>query len=113
TRVPSESGVQVFAPIWKVNVSNEQNYFVNAIAGFTFYTEEEDFLSEAIETKIDRVQVTRKKDSPISEIIDDLKERAELLEGDGEDYAWIYNLVYVHLGVQAMHFIWHQTIQSY
>src|SRR5699024_9694226 len=27
TRVPSESGVQVFSPIWKVNVNNEQNYF--------------------------------------------------------------------------------------
>lgn len=85
TRVPSESGVQVFAPIWKVNVNNEQNYFVNAIEGFTFSTEEEDFLSEAIETNIDRLQVTRKKDSPISDIIDDLKEREELLEEDGED----------------------------
>ena len=69
----------------KVNVNNEQNYFVNAIEGFTFSTEEEDFLSEAIETNIDRLQVTRKKDSPISDIIDDLKEREELLEEDGED----------------------------
>src|SRR5699024_2672148 len=85
TRVPSESGVQVYAPIWQVNVNNAQKYLLHAIGGCPVSTEEEDFLSEAIETNIDRLQVTRKKDSPISDIIDDLKEREELLEEDGED----------------------------
>lgn len=85
TRVPSESGVQVFAPIWKVNVDDEQNYFVNAIEGFTFSTEEREFLLEAIDTSIDRLQVSREKDSPISDIIDDLKDREELLEEDEVD----------------------------
>src|SRR5699024_9968225 len=85
TRVTSESGVQVFATVWKVNVYNEQNYFVYAREAFTFSTEAVYLLSVAIETNIDRLKVTRKNDSHISDIIDDLKEREELLEEDGDD----------------------------
>jgi len=48
TRVPSESGVQVFAPTWKINVNDEQDYFVNAMEGFIFSTEEEEFLEEVL-----------------------------------------------------------------
>lgn len=85
TRVPSESGVQVFAPIWKVNVNNEKNYFVNAIEGFIFSTEEQEFLYNVMESTIDRLQVTREKDSPITDVLADLKERTEELKGDGVD----------------------------
>lgn len=85
TRVPSESGVQVFAPIWKVNVNNEKNYFVNAIEGFIFSTEEQEFIYNVMENTIDRLQVTREKDSPITDVLADLKERMEELESDGVD----------------------------
>src|SRR5699024_4117244 len=50
TRVPFETGVQVFAPIWKVNVNEEKDYFVNAIEGFIFSTNEQEFLDNMIES---------------------------------------------------------------
>lgn len=77
TRVPFETGVQVFAPIWKVNVNKEKDYFINAIEGFTFSTDEEEFLEEVIESSLDKMKVKREKGSPIEEIINDLKERVE------------------------------------
>lgn len=83
TRVPFESGVQVFAPIWKVNVNNEKDYFVNAIEGFIFSTKEQEFLHEVINGTIDRMQIIGEKDSQITEILNDLKEREEELTSDG------------------------------
>jgi|SRR5699024_515728 len=82
TRVPFESGVQVFAPIWKVNVNEEKDYFVNAIEGFTFSSDEEDFLGNVIEYNIDKMQMKRKKDSPADDMLKDLKEREEVLKGN-------------------------------
>lgn len=57
TRVPSADGVQVFVPAWKVTVNDERNYFVNAIEGFVFSSDESDFLQESIEFNIDRVEM--------------------------------------------------------
>lgn len=56
TRVPLESGVQVFAPIWKVNVNDQKNYFINAIEGVVFSSDEREFLKEAIETNLERIE---------------------------------------------------------
>src|SRR5690625_1081291 len=56
TRVPSTDGVQVFVPAWKVTVNDEKNYFVNAIEGFIFASNEFNCLEEAIEFNIDKVQ---------------------------------------------------------
>ena len=56
TRVPSESGVQVFAPTWKINVNDEQDYFVNAMEGFIFSTEEEEFLEEVLSRTNDQIE---------------------------------------------------------
>lgn len=56
TRVPSAEGVQVFVPAWKVTVNDERNYFVNAIEGFIFSSNEFKFLKESIEFSIERVQ---------------------------------------------------------
>lgn len=57
TRVPLESGVQVFAPIWKVNVNQNKDYFVNAIEGVVFSNDEDEFLIEAILNNIDRIEM--------------------------------------------------------
>lgn len=77
TRVPFESGEQVFAPIWKVNVNNETNYFVNAIEGFTFSTNEEEFLLETIDTSVQRIKSNRRDDKVIDSIVSDLEKRVE------------------------------------
>lgn len=57
TRVPLESGVQVFVPIWKVNVNQNKDYFVNAIEGVVFSNDEDEFLIEAILNNIDRTEM--------------------------------------------------------
>lgn len=82
TRVPFESGVQVFAPIWKVNVNDEKDYFVNAIEGFIFSSDEQDFLVDVMETASGKLQVNRKKDSPLDDMLKDLKKRQELESTD-------------------------------
>lgn len=74
TRVPFEGDVQVFVPIWKVNVNKQEDYFVNAIEGFTFSTDEEEFLLDVINTAILKLQVQRSEDSPIDDMLDELKE---------------------------------------
>lgn len=56
TRVPLEDGEQIFAPTWKVVVNDERNYFVNAIEGFVFAGDEEQFLHESISLYIDRMK---------------------------------------------------------
>lgn len=62
TRVPSTDGVQVFVPAWKVTVNDERNYFVNAIEGFIFSSNEFNFLKESIEFNINRVQTMEEGD---------------------------------------------------
>src|SRR5690625_163625 len=79
TRVPFEGGVQVFAPIWKVNVNDEKDFFVNAIEGFTFSTKEEDFLVETIEATLERISAYEKDDKAMKEIEEDMEERIEQL----------------------------------
>lgn len=74
TRVPFEGDVQVFVPIWKVNVNEEKDFFVNAIEGFTFSTDEKEFLLEVIDTAIFKLQVQRNKDNTIDDILNDLRE---------------------------------------
>lgn len=85
TRMPFESGVQVFAPIWKVNVNDEEKYFVNAIEGFTFSSDEDKFLFETLESISDKMRGNKKKgsskkDSPIRDMGNDLKERVEAMK---------------------------------
>lgn len=81
TRVPFKSGVQVFAPIWKVNVNEEKDYFVNALEGFIFSTEEQEFLEEVIDASIDHMQVQREKNSPIETMLSELRNRLEKTTG--------------------------------
>ena len=62
TRVPSTDGVQVFVPAWKVTINDEKNYFVNAIEGFIFASDENKFLTESIEFNLERVQEMEDED---------------------------------------------------
>ncbi len=55
TRVPLANGVQVFVPTWKVNVNKERDYFVNAIEGFIFSNNEDDFLNDVIDGNLERL----------------------------------------------------------
>ncbi|HLQ96448.1 MAG TPA: two-component system regulatory protein YycI [Pseudogracilibacillus sp.] len=80
TRVPFESGVQVFAPIWKINVNDEHDYFINAIEGFTFSSDEEEFLYDVLDSNLDQMKGKRKKDSTTEDIVKDMKKRLETME---------------------------------
>lgn len=56
TRVPTEQGTQVFVPAWKVTVNKEKNYFVNAIEGWVFSSNEFDFLEDTMEFYLEKIQ---------------------------------------------------------
>lgn len=77
TRVPLESGVQVFAPIWKVNVNSSKDYFVNAIEGVVFSSNEEEFLREAIKNNINRVDMIEDNEVIKATVINVLKNKLE------------------------------------
>src|SRR5699024_10329272 len=77
TRVPLESGVQVFAPIWKVNVNDEKNYFVNAIEGVVFSNDEHDFLKESITQNLERVHMIKDQEVMKATIENMLKNKLE------------------------------------
>lgn len=77
SRVPYEGGVHVFAPIWKVNVNNKKDYFVNAIEGFIFSTTEEQFLVETIEATLERLENLKDKDKDLQLIEEDLEKRID------------------------------------
>lgn len=55
TRIPLPDGVQVFVPTWKVTVNGERNYFVNAIEGFVFSSEDDKFVYDTIDKYLDRI----------------------------------------------------------
>lgn len=57
TRVPLEDGIQVFVPTWKVTVNGEKRYFVNAIEGFIFSSDEKAFVKEFINLMVDRIKL--------------------------------------------------------
>jgi len=77
TRVPFETDIQVFAPIWKVQVNKDRNYFVNAIEGFIFSTDEKEFLQEVIADLADQIRVQRHKDDTLEEIYEFLTNRMD------------------------------------
>jgi regulatory protein YycI of two-component signal transduction system YycFG len=56
TRIPLASGEQVFAPTYKITVNDDRSYFVNAIEGQTFPSEDEEFIVEMISSIITYVE---------------------------------------------------------
>lgn len=75
TRVPFETGVQVFAPIWKVIVNEEKHFFINAIEGYNFSTNEKEFIQETIQAAIEKIQPQRSSNAELELIYIELKER--------------------------------------
>ncbi|WP_163969302.1 two-component system regulatory protein YycI [Oceanobacillus halotolerans] len=69
TRVPLENGVQVFAPTWKVTVNDTRNYFVNAIEGLSFSSQETIFLEEAVSNIISRLRTSEMDETLKNELI--------------------------------------------
>ncbi|MFA1819677.1 two-component system regulatory protein YycI [Virgibacillus oceani] len=49
TRIPLANGEQVFAPSYHISVNDERSYFVNAIEGQTFPSEEAEFILEMLD----------------------------------------------------------------
>lgn len=74
TRVPLANGVQVFVPTWKVTVNKDENYFVNAIEGFSFSGDEWIFLKETFEVNIEMLKETEIDDKKVNEEITDFIE---------------------------------------
>lgn len=77
TRVPFETDVQVFAPIWKVQVNDEKDYFVNAIEGFIFSTDEKEFLDEVIELVIRQIKSQKIQTDQLKKIVTKLEKRVK------------------------------------
>lgn len=86
TRIPLESGVQVFAPVWRVHVNQEKNYFINAIEGLTNTTNDEDFIMDTIQAAIERMKrPVKDEDGIVEEVLVNLTERVENLhQSEGE-----------------------------
>ncbi len=80
TRVPLESGIQVFAPTWKINIKGKRSYFVNAIEGFVFSTERSEFLTDSIESTISKVKKIKNKKINKLSAEHDLKELLDVIE---------------------------------
>lgn len=73
TRVPFETDVQVFAPIWKVKVNEDYDYFINAIEGFIFSTDENEFLDEVIQHAADKIRMQRHNHEALESIYNSLQ----------------------------------------
>lgn len=81
TRVPFETGVQVFAPIWKVEVNEEKHFFINAIEGYNFSTNETEFIQDAIQVAIDKMQPQHNANETLEEIYNELQEKEHGFSG--------------------------------
>src|SRR5699024_2661317 len=77
TRVPFESDVQVFVPIWKITVNDEKNFFVNAIEGFIFSTDEEVFFDEVTNAMMKKLDIQKGQNKKLKTILEDLEARKD------------------------------------
>lgn len=77
TRVPLESGVQVFAPIWKLKVNDHKDYFINAIEGVVFSNDENEFLKEAIQSSLERIEMIEDNEVMKATLLNTLENKLE------------------------------------
>jgi regulatory protein YycI of two-component signal transduction system YycFG len=56
TRIPLANGEQVFAPTYQISVNEERSYFVNAIEGQIFPSEDAEFILEMIDITMMNIQ---------------------------------------------------------
>src|SRR5690625_42696 len=81
TRIQSSSGIQVFVPTWKVIVNEEKNYFVNAIEGYVFASDDHEFLSETLDKDLKRTQsALEDKNKTKNKIVDYYKEKLKFFD---------------------------------
>ena len=80
TRVPLDSGVQVFAPTWNVEVNGESHYFVNAIEEFIFSSEHQIFLKEALINVQEKAELIKEEKLERKTFINELQEKINIIE---------------------------------
>ncbi|MYL60791.1 hypothetical protein GLW20_25130, partial [Virgibacillus halodenitrificans] len=56
TRIPLANGKQVFAPTYKITVNEERNYFINAIEGHIFASNDTEFIGDAIQSTLSKIK---------------------------------------------------------
>lgn len=81
TRVPLTNGVQVFVPVWKVTVDDDRDYFVNAIEGHVFSSDELTFLEESMELDLERLEEMENHKDMKEQLETFLEKRLELIYG--------------------------------
>lgn len=79
SRVPLSDGVQVFVPAWKVSVNDDKSFFVNAIEGHIFPSNELEFLEQVITQDADRVRSTMSESKLKEEVLAMFEKKLELL----------------------------------
>ena len=81
TRVPLDSGVQVFAPTWEVEVNEESRYFVNAIEEVVFASEHEKFFKETLMNIKEKVGLIENKKIDQEKLLEILDKKISLIDG--------------------------------
>lgn len=83
-RIATE-GVQVFAPTWRVEVNEERNYFINAIEGLVFASDDIQFIKKTIEeSSIEKIKLLEEDNELREEILTDLTEKLTETGNRGE-----------------------------
>src|SRR5699024_9974168 len=72
TRVPLDSGVQVFAPTWNIEVNGQSHYFVNAIEEFIFSSQHQEFLKDTLINIEAKASLIKKEEIKKEEFIQEL-----------------------------------------
>ncbi|HLQ71758.1 MAG TPA: two-component system regulatory protein YycI [Bacillota bacterium] len=80
TRLPLESGIQVFSPTWRVTVNGDRNYFVNAIEGIVYSSLDINFLKDSLIDISQKADAISDKDYK-EQVKKLLESRVNLLEG--------------------------------
>lgn len=79
TRVPLANGEQIFAPTYKISVNEDRSYFVNAIEGQTFPSEDEVFIRERVDVLASAVEQLDDDHEWKADVLDHLH---DMLEND-------------------------------
>lgn len=75
-------GVQVFAPTWRVSVNEDRNYFVNAIEGLVFPSDDIQFLLDTIEENLIKIRAVDGNNTIKKTILAHLEKKLEESESN-------------------------------
>ncbi|WP_099159006.1 two-component system regulatory protein YycI [Virgibacillus ndiopensis] len=79
TAVNVTDGTQTLAPTWKISVKGERLYFVNAIEGFVFSSDEVQFLQDSIKMIKEEVGTMEDKNDLKKEVLNELSQWPEVI----------------------------------